>query len=204
MRTEDTIGPFEFPDGYPYPMSTVSRLAFLFIAVPLLELFILIQVGEAVGLWPTIGLVVLTGFLGATLARLEGLRVLLRLRGDLAQGRLPGEALMDGFGVLLGGILLLTPGILTDLLGFAFLIPPTRRWLVKGIRERLERRLEHGAIRVTGFGRSPWDGPTPSEWGEGQGPSGGGSRGGSAPGVPRSPPRPGEIIIDPEDDSNRS
>lgn len=66
-------------------MSTLSRLALLFIVVPLLELFILIQVGEAVGFWPTVGLVVLTGFAGAALARMEGLRILFKIRAELAR-----------------------------------------------------------------------------------------------------------------------
>jgi len=135
-------------------MSVLARLALLFVGVPLLELFILIQLGQVVGLWPTIGLVVLTGFAGASLARLEGLRTILRIRGEMAHGRLPGKALLDGLAVLLGGALLLTPGILTDIVGFSFLLPPTRRILLSRIRKRLEQSLKSGSIRIshiTGF-----------------------------------------------------
>ncbi len=145
-------------------MSLLSWLFLLFVGVPLLELFVLVQVGQWMGVWPTIGLVVLTGFAGAALARLEGLRTLWKIRGELARGRLPGNALLDGFAILLGGLLLLTPGILTDVVGFSFLLPPTRKLLVGRIRKSLERRLKSGAIRITHLGGFPvaggvdWDG----------------------------------------------
>ena len=106
-------------------MSILGRLALLFVGVPLLELFILIQLGQVVGLWPTIGLVVLTGFAGASLARLDGLRTFWKIQERLAKGQLPGSALFDGLAILLGGALLLTPGILTDISGFSFLLPLT-------------------------------------------------------------------------------
>lgn len=124
----------------------------------------MIQVGQWVGVWPTIGLVVLTGVTGAALARREGLRAIWKVRGELAQGRLPGSALFDGFAILLGGALLLTPGILTDVVGFSFLLPPTRKILLGRIRKSLETRLKSGAIRIThlggfpGAGGVPWDG----------------------------------------------
>jgi len=132
-------------------MSWLSRLFLIFVGVPLLDLFVLIQVGQWIGLWPTIGLVVVTGFVGATLARSEGLRTLWTIQKEMGQGRLPSEALFDGLAILLGGVLLLTPGILTDLVGFSFLVPGTRRFLLNRIRRSLERRLESGTIRVTHF-----------------------------------------------------
>jgi UPF0716 protein FxsA len=146
-------------------MSLFSWLFLLFIGVPLLELFVLIQVGQLVGFWPTVGLVVITGTAGAALARMEGLRTIWKIRGELARGRLPGGALLDGFVILLGGGLLLTPGILTDLVGLSFLFPLTRKLLVSHLRKSLERRLKSGAIRIThldgfsGAGSVPWDGP---------------------------------------------
>jgi UPF0716 protein FxsA len=130
-------------------MSLLGRLFLLFVGVPLLELFILVQVGQLVGVWPTVGLVVLTGVTGGALARLEGLRTLWKVRGELSKGHLPGSALLDGLAILLGGVLLLTPGILTDLVGFSFLLPPTRKILLGRIRRGLENRLKSGAIRVT-------------------------------------------------------
>ena len=90
-------------------MSILGRLALLFVIVPLLELALLIQMGQWVGVRPTIGLVVLTGVGGAVLARAQGLRTMWRLRHDLANGRIPGQAIMDGMAVLAGGARLLTP-----------------------------------------------------------------------------------------------
>lgn len=142
-------------------MNILGRLALLFVVVPLVELVLLIRIGQVVGLWPTLGLVVTTGFLGALLARAEGFRVLYRFRAALAAGKLPGQALLDGISVLIGGAFLLTPGILTDLTGFALLLPPSRRWLQKRVRRRLERGLKEGTIRVVqmrtgGFGGMEW------------------------------------------------
>ena len=154
-------------------MSLFSWLFLLFIGVPLLELFILIQVGQWVGFWPTVGLVVITGTAGAALARMEGLRTVWKIRGELARGRLPGGALLDGFVILLGGGLLLTPGIVTDLVGLSFLLPPTRKLLVSQLRKSLERRLKSGAIRIThvegfpGVGNVRWDGS--DAWSRGPG-----------------------------------
>ena len=130
-------------------MTFLARLALLFIVVPLLELALLIRVGQVVGFWPTIGLVVFTGVAGAWLARLEGLRTMFKLRDDLAHGRLPGQAIMDGMAVLLGGALLLTPGIVTDVLGFSLLLPQTRRGIQRRVRARLEESVRDGSIHMT-------------------------------------------------------
>ena len=147
-------------------MSILARLALLFVIVPLVELALLIRVGQAVGFWPTIGLVAFTGVAGAWLARLEGLRTMFKLRDDLARGRLPGQAIMDGMAVLLGGALLLTPGIVTDVLGFSLLLPQTRRSIQRRVRARLEARLEEhvrsGAIHMTMMDNSVWANPTSS------------------------------------------
>ncbi len=135
-------------------MSILAKLAFFFVIVPLVELALLIKVGEVVGFWPTMGLVVFTGAAGAWLARLEGLRTMFKLRDDLAHGRLPGQAIMDGMAVLLGGALLLTPGIVTDLVGFSLLLPRTRRGIQRWVRARLEQNIRDGSIRMTMMGGS--------------------------------------------------
>ena len=124
-----------------------ARLALLFVIVPLVELALLIQVGQAVGLAPTILLVLATGVGGAALARREGLRTLAAIQGDLAEGRLPGSALLDGAAILFGGALLLTPGILTDVLGLSLLLPPTRRWFAARMRRWFEKQLDDGTVR---------------------------------------------------------
>lgn len=148
------------------------------------------------GLWPTIGLVVVTGLSGAALARLEGLRTLWKVRAELLRGRLPGSALFDGLAILVGGALLLTPGILTDLLGFSFLLPPTRKAILRRIRRRLEDRLQSGAVRFTVFpGPS---GSTAKEWMAWGGGPGGDP--GATVGESR-PTRPGEIVV--EEDGTR-
>lgn len=130
------------------------RLALLFVVIPLIELALLLQVGSWIGFWPTIGLVVGTGFLGAGLARAEGLRTWLAFQRELARGGLPGRALLDGISILVGGAFLLTPGLLTDIAGFSLLFPPTRRFLQGRARRWLERRVESGEVRAWTVGMS--------------------------------------------------
>lgn len=103
------------------------RLLILFTVVPLLELYLLIRVGDVIGVWPTVALVVFTGALGAFLTRLEGLRVLRRVQEDFQQGRVPTAGLLDGLLVVVAGAVLLTPGLITDAVGFFLLVPPGRR-----------------------------------------------------------------------------
>jgi UPF0716 protein FxsA len=146
-------------------MSFVGRIALLFVVVPILELILLIKLGQVMGLWPTLALVVFTGVAGATLARLEGVRVFFQFQKELAAGRLPSQAILDGISVLLGAAFLVTPGILTDLTGLALLFPPSRRWIQRRVRKRLESQLAEGAIRVVtmgpaGFGA--WGGAGPA------------------------------------------
>jgi UPF0716 protein FxsA len=125
------------------------RLLLLFVLLPLAELALLIQVGRAIGLGWTLAIVVATGFLGATLARRQGLRAWRAIHGELAAGRVPGAALVDGLLILIGGIVLLTPGILTDLAGFALLIPPTRSAVKRSLRRRFEAAIARGEASFT-------------------------------------------------------
>lgn len=127
----------------------LSRLIFLFVAVPLVELAILLQVAQWIGLLPTVTMVVATGVAGAALARHQGLRAFLAVQGELAAGRLPGRSLLDGLSILVGGAFLLTPGILTDFAGFSLLAPPSRRWLQRLVLRRLERRIAEGTVGFT-------------------------------------------------------
>jgi UPF0716 protein FxsA len=136
-------------------MNVLGRLALLFVIVPIVELILLIQIGQVVGLLPTLLLVVTTGVGGAMLARAEGLRVLFQAQRELASGRLPGQALLDGISVLGGGAFLLTPGILTDVVGFSLLFPLSRRWIQRRVRASLERQIEAGTIPDVGMGRGP-------------------------------------------------
>lgn len=127
----------------------LPRLLLLFITVPLIELYLLVKVGERVGAGPTIALVILTGILGAALARSQGRSILQNLQADLQAGRPPTNELLDGFLVLVGGIVLLTPGLLTDLFGFALLIPALRAPIRKSLKAGLASRI------VTSFPRQP-------------------------------------------------
>lgn len=129
----------------------LTRLIFLFVAVPLVELAILLQVAQVIGLVPTIALVVTTGVAGAALARHQGLRAFLAVQQELSSGRLPGRALLDGLSILVGGAFLLTPGILTDIAGFSLLLPLSRRWLQGVVKRRLERRISEGTVEFRVF-----------------------------------------------------
>jgi len=130
----------------------LPRLLFLFLAVPIVEMILLIEIGRRIGLLATLGIVVLTGIVGAMLARAEGLEVFRRIQNDLSEGRLPGDPLLDGVFVLAGGLLLLTPGLLTDLVGFAVLLPftrvPIRRAVIRRLRSFVDTRAIHADFRV--------------------------------------------------------
>jgi len=117
------------------------RLLVLLVLVPIVELALLIQLGRWVGVWPTIGVVVGTGIGGAILARRQGLQAVRRVRDCLAAGSFPGAPLLDGALIVAGGLLLLTPGLITDAVGLALLIPVSRRWIRRALVSRLRRRL---------------------------------------------------------------
>jgi UPF0716 protein FxsA len=126
-----------------------ARLVILFVVVPLIELALLIRVGQWLGLLPTVAIVLVTGLVGAALARREGLRTLTQIRAELGSGRFPMGRLLDGVMILFAGALLLTPGLLTDLFGMALLVPVTRSWLKQGIGARVRRLVETGRTNVT-------------------------------------------------------
>jgi UPF0716 protein FxsA len=101
-------------------------LVFVFVVVPIAELYVLIQIGSAIGILPTIALLILDSVLGAALMRSQGRAAWMRFNRALAEGRVPGREVMDGALVIFGGALLLTPGFLSDFLGLILLLPPTR------------------------------------------------------------------------------
>lgn len=111
------------------------RLVLLLTVVPFVELVILLKLADRFSWAATLGLVVGTGVVGAWLARHEGLKALSRIQAELARGEMPTEAMIDGVLIFAAGLLLLTPGLLTDLCGFALLIAPVRR----GVRRRLAK-----------------------------------------------------------------
>jgi UPF0716 protein FxsA len=120
------------------------RLLLLFTIVPLVELFLLVKLGTVIGIGATVLIVICTGILGAWLARWQGLGVLRRLTEDMNQGRLPADALIDGLLILIAGAVLLTPGLITDGLGFLLLVPQGRAVVRRLITARFEKRTVDG------------------------------------------------------------
>ncbi len=118
------------------------QLLLLFIGVPLIEVLILIKLGSLFGFWPTIFLVIGTGILGAYLAKLYGLTVWNKIQQDLNAGLMPADKLVDGLLILIGGIVLLTPGLLTDILGFMLLIPFTRSYFKRFAKAKFKDMSE--------------------------------------------------------------
>ncbi len=132
-------------------------LILLLTVVPFLELVIILQVhhaiasswGSGMALLLTIGTIAVTGIAGATLARHQGMSVLRELQERMGQGELPGQALIDGVLILIGAALLLTPGFLTDVLGFSLLVPVTRSAYRKLLRRWVRRKMQRGDVFVT-------------------------------------------------------
>lgn len=116
-------------------------LFLLFVAVPVIEIALFIEIGGWIGLWPTIAVVVLTAAAGAMLVRHQGLAVLTRLRAEVDAGGLPGGTLAEGALLLVAGVTLLTPGFFTDACGFALLVPPVRKALIRWLAARVEVRV---------------------------------------------------------------
>lgn len=126
----------------------LGRLFLLFTVVPLVELMLLIEVGERIGALPTVLLVVVTGVVGAWLARREGARSWREVRRELGRGRIPGRELLSALLVLLAGALLVTPGVLTDAAGLLVLLRPARARVVELLRDRLMEKMEAGELHV--------------------------------------------------------
>ncbi|QGY00154.1 FxsA family protein [Roseovarius faecimaris] len=116
-----------------------------FLAVPLIEIALFIQVGGAIGLWPTLGIVVLTAILGTVLVKTQGALAMNNLRGSFSRLEDPSEPLAHGAMILVSGALLLTPGFFTDAVGFALLMPPVRSAVFAWLRKRVKvQRFEMG------------------------------------------------------------
>jgi UPF0716 protein FxsA len=124
-------------------------LVLLFIVVPIAELAVIIQVGQAIGLWWTLALLVADSILGSVLMRTQGRAAWRRFNAAVQETRVPAREVLDGALVIFGGVLLLTPGFITDVLGLTLLIPPTRALVRRLLARRLERRM------VTSMSRPP-------------------------------------------------
>jgi UPF0716 protein FxsA len=138
-------------------------LILLFIVLPIAEIYVIIQVGELIGVWPTVALLVLDAVGGSMLLKHQGRGAWRRFNEALAQRRFPGREVVDGVLIVIGGTLLVTPGFITDVVGLFFLIPPTR-----ALARAVLRRFTIGRIAVVGsagsgfggsFGSGPGGGP---------------------------------------------
>lgn len=125
------------------------KLLALFLLIPIVELALLIEIGRRIGTIATLGLIVLTGMLGASLAYHQGFGTLRRMQAEVAEGRIPAGSLIDGLLILVAGAVLLTPGILTDALGFLCLVPFTRGIIKKILRWLLIRAARKGEVHVS-------------------------------------------------------
>ncbi|MGB0468079.1 MAG: FxsA family protein [Pontibacterium sp.] len=118
-------------------------LFLLFIIVPIIEITLLINVGEAIGVWSTIGLVLLSAFIGVNMLRYQGLTTLARAQQRANQGEIPGKEMVEGIVLAVGGALLVTPGFVTDVIGFCCLIPFTRHALANALIGRFTMVAMH-------------------------------------------------------------
>lgn len=126
----------------------IRMLIIILIAVPALEIWGLIQAGKWIGAWQTFALILLTGCVGAYLAKREGYKVLKDVRERLQSGDTPGIAMLDGVCVFAGGLFLLIPGFFTDVLGLLLLLPPTRRMFRNSLLNWLRKAVSRGRFRI--------------------------------------------------------
>ncbi|CAK3954405.1 Membrane protein FxsA [Vibrio crassostreae] len=134
-------------------------LLLLFIFVPIIEIGLFIQVGGFLGLWPTIALVLITAFVGASLVRSQGIQTLLSVQGRLQQGEMPAQQILEGVMLAVAGVLLLTPGFMTDALGMLVLLPAPRAMIAKKMMEKMVVSNMSGGFHAggqAGFGQSPF------------------------------------------------
>jgi len=131
----------------------LGYLILLFTVVPVVELALLIKIGQHIGVGYTLTIVILTGVVGAYLARSQGFRTLRRIQEDINEGLMPAEKIFDGVMILCGGILLLTPGFITDLIGFMALVPFTRHLIKLWLKRKIKDMITQGrVITITSSG----------------------------------------------------
>ncbi|MGI9568597.1 MAG: FxsA family protein [Desulfobulbia bacterium] len=134
-------------------------LLLLFIFVPIIEIGLFIQVGGFLGLWPTIALVLITAFVGASLVRSQGIQTFMSVQGRLQQGEMPAQQILEGVMLAVAGVLLLTPGFMTDALGMLVLLPAPRAMIAKKMMEKMVVSNMSGGFHAggqAGFGQSPF------------------------------------------------
>lgn len=141
-----------------------AKLLLAFTLVPVIEIYLLVEVGSVIGAWNTVALVIVTGAAGAWLARTQGLATLTRIQEKTRSGGLPGDELVEGFLILVAGVVLLTPGLATDAAGLLLLVPPVRARLRALLMEKFKEWSAKGAAHIYtagphGFTRTEYKGP---------------------------------------------
>ncbi len=132
----------------------------LFIIIPLVELYVIIAVGEEIGAFWTVILVLLTAVIGVSLLRIQGMSTLLRAQRNMAQGAIPAMEMIEGIALAVAGVLLITPGFITDSIGFLLLIPASRQAIIRYIVARSTIRTSfHGQSTQWQSGHQPSPGP---------------------------------------------
>ena len=136
-------------------MRSYTIFAVLFLIIPIIEIYFLIKVGEVIGAFPTIILVVLTAVIGAGLLRQQGLSTLARLQKNMGQGKLPAQEMIEGVLLAVGGALLMTPGFVTDTIGFLCLLPFSRKFIAQNIIKRSADKMKANInAQMGGFSQS--------------------------------------------------
>jgi len=125
------------------------KLFLAFTIIPFVELYLLIKAGGYLGALNTVFIVILTAFFGALLARFQGLHTMLRVRESLGNGEIPAEDMLDALLIFLAGIVLLTPGFLTDLAGLLILIPVTRQFFKRWLRQKFNKWINSNRLNIT-------------------------------------------------------
>jgi UPF0716 protein FxsA len=123
-------------------------LFLLIIVIPTIDIGLLLLSGKTIGFWPTFAIILLTGVIGAYMAKREGMQTIKRAREQLQYGEIPGEAVLDGICIIIGGTLLITPGFVTDITGFLLLFPLTRKPFKYLLKTLWRRRIDKGNIKI--------------------------------------------------------
>jgi UPF0716 protein FxsA len=127
------------------------KLFLAFTLIPFCEIYLLIKIGNHLGAFNTILVVITTGFIGAYLARLQGIKTMMRVRESLNRGELPAEEMLDALLIFVAGIVLLTPGFITDVAGISILIPNTRAWLKRWLRRKFDQSISENRSNMIVF-----------------------------------------------------
>lgn len=125
----------------------VLKLFLAFTLIPVAEIYLIIKLGGLLGAFNTVLIIIFTGFVGAYLARMQGMTTMMRVRRNMNQGIMPAEELFDALLILIAGIVLLTPGFLTDIAGIMLLLPPVRLHLKRYLRKKFNQWIENGRIQ---------------------------------------------------------